>query len=190
MSWTYPPAFPPRDSSILGHGAYQSEEPQHQLFPVSTAGYGIPTSAIASYANTYTTDGYTADGYAPADETQYHSVYQAEQSVQQLPTGPRELASEVPFDPVDIYGDLAIDPSLDASTAVNDVLQRTSIEGIQSDVRKDEPAVKEPRVDVPATAIEELEGVEEVVEEAFEIPTIEVGYMFLTLCNLGGLLCL
>ena len=187
MSWTYPPAFPPRDNSILDPEAYQSEEPQHQLFPVSTAGYGIPTSAIASYANRYTADGYTADGYAPVDETQYHSVYQAEQSVQKLPMSPGESTSGAPFD---IYGDLAIDPNLDASGAVDDVPQRTSIEGIQSDVRRDEPAVMEPRVDVPAIAIQESEEVEGVVEEAFDIPTIEVGYMSLTHCNLGSLLCL
>lgn len=190
MSWTYPPAFPPRDNSVLGHGTYQGEEPQHQLFPVSTAGYGIPTSAMASYANTYTADGYSADGYAPVDETQYHSVYQGEQSVQKLPMGPGELTSGVPFDAVDIYGDLDIDPSLDASRAVDDVPQSTSIEGMQSDAYRDDPVVEEPRVDIPATAIQESGEVEEVVEQAFEIPTIEVGYMSLTLCNLGGLLSL
>lgn len=181
MSWTHPPAFPPRGNSVSGEGAYQSEEPQHQLFPVSTAGYGIPTNAIASYAGTH-----TADGYAPVDETQYHSVYQAEQLVQQLPIGSGELTSGVPFD---IYGDLAIDPSLDASSAVNDVLQSTSIEGMKSDAHSDEPAVKELRVDVPVNASEESEKEEGVVEETFDIPTIEVSYMSLTLHNLGGLLC-
>ncbi len=187
MSWTHPPAFPPPSNSVSGQGDYQSEEPQHhQLFPVSTAGYGIPTNAIASYAGTHTADGYIADGFAPVDETQYHSVYQAEQSVQQLPMGSGGLASGVPFD---IYGDLAIDPSLDASRAGNDVLQSKPIEGMQSNVHSAEPAVKEPRVDVPATTSEESEEGERVVEVAFEIPIIEVGYMSLTLCNLGGLLC-
>ena len=183
MSWTHPPAFPPRGNSVSGQGAYESEEPQHQLFPISTAGYVIPTNAIASYAGTHATDGYTTDGYAPVDETQYHSVYQAEQSSQQLPMGSGESTSEVPFD---IYGDLAIDPSLDASSPVNDVPQSTSIEGMQSDVHSDESAVKEPGVDVPVTASDESEEEEGLVEEAFEIPTIEVSYMSPTLCNLGG----
>lgn len=179
MSWTYPPAFPQRGDSISGHGAYQSEEPHHQVFPVSPDGYGIPTSVMASYAGTC-----TADGYAPLDETQYHSIYQEEQPVQRLPIGSAELASGVPFDTVDIYADLAIDPSLDALEAVNDVPQSTSIEGIQSSFHTEGPAVKECRVDVSATASEEPEEGEGVAEESFEIPTIEVGFISLTLCNL------
>jgi hypothetical protein len=187
MSWTYPPAFPPRGNSVSGHGAYQSEEPHHQVFPVSTAGYGVPT---ASYADTYTADGYTEDGYAPVDETQYHSVFQAEPSVQQSPMGPAEITSRVPFDAVDIYADLAIDPSLDAANAMCDVPQSTFIEGIQSDLHTDEPAVKEPSDDVPTIGSEESEKVEDVVEELVQIPTIEVGFISPALCNLGGLLYL
>lgn len=179
MSWTYPPAFPQRDNSISGHEAYQSEEPHHQVFPVSTDGYGIPTSVMASYAGTC-----TADGYAPLDETQYHSVYQAEQSVQRLPIGSVELTSGVPFDTVDIYADLAIDPSLDAVKAVNDVPQSTSIEGIQPSIHMEGPAVQQSTVDVLATASEEPEEGEGVVEESFEIPTIEVCFISPALCNL------
>lgn len=171
MSWTYPPAFPPRSNSVSGDGTCQSEEPHHRMFSVSTAGYGIPTSMIASYA-----DAYTTDGYAPVDETQYHSVYQAEQPVELPPMGPTGLVSGVPFDTVDIYGDLASDPNLDAPKTVNDVSRSTSIERIQSGVPTDEPAVDEPTVDVPVTATEESE---EVVEESVEIPAIEVGLVFL-----------
>jgi len=175
MSWTYPPAFPPRSNSVSGHRVYQnqSEEPHHQVFPVSTDGYGIPTSVISSYANIY-----TADGYAPLDETQYHSAYQAEQSVQRLPMDAAELTSRVPFDNVDIYADLAIDPSLDTARAVSDVPQSTSIEGIQSDVH----------MDVPAPASDESGVVEGVVEESSEIPTIEVRSISLTPSNLSDLL--
>jgi len=185
MSWTYPPAFPPRSNSVSGHRVYQnqSEEPHHQVFPVSIDGYGIPTSVISSYANTY-----TADGYAPLDETQYHSVYQAEQSVQRLPMDAAELTPTVPFDTVDIYADLAIDPSLDTTRAVNDVPQSTSIEGIQSGVHMEAPAHKEPRVDVLAPASDESEVVEGVVEESSEIPTIEVRFISLTPSNLSDLL--
>ena len=178
MSWTYPPAFPPRSNSVSGHETCQSEEPHHQVFPVSTAGYGIPTSMMASYA-----DAYTADGYAPVDETQYHSVYQAERSAQQLPMGSTELASGVPFDTIDIYADLAIDPSLDAAEAITGVSQSTSIEGTRSGVPTDEPTV-----DVPVTATEESEEVEGVVEESAEIPVIEVGFVFPAVWNLDGLL--
>jgi len=177
MSWTYPPAFPPQSNSVSAHGAYQSEEPHHQVFPVSTAGCGILTSARSSYADPYTADQYTADGYAPVDETQYQSIYQAEQSVQKPPIGRAELTSGVPFDAIDIYADLAIDPSLDTAKAVSDVPESTSIEGTQSGVHTDEPAFQEPRVDLPATASGESEEVEEVVEESIEIPTIEVGFI-------------
>jgi hypothetical protein len=183
MSWTYPPAFPPRGNSVSGHGDYPIEEPNHPVFPVSTDGYGVPTSVVSSYA-----DRYTADGYASLDETQYHSVYQAEQSVQRLPMGSAELTSGVPFDTVDIDADLAIDPSLDAAKVVDDVPQGTSIEGIRSDMHMEEPAVKGPRVNVPVTASEEPEEVEGEIEESFEIPTIEVGFTSLALYNPSDLL--
>ena len=168
ISWTYPPAFPPRSNSVSGHESCQIEEP-HRAFPVSTAGYGIPTGVIANYADIYSTD-----GYAPVDETQYHTVYQAEQSVQQPPMRPAELASGVPFDSVDIYADLAIDPNLDDAKAVNDVSQSPSIEEVQSGAPMEDPAVERPGVDVPVTASEEPEEGEWVVEESVEIPAIEV----------------
>lgn len=183
MSWTHPPAFPPRDNSVTGHGACQSEEPHHRVFPISSAGYAIPASVITSFTNAFTTDGYT-----PVDETQYHSVYRTENSVQRLPMGPAELTSGAPFDTVDIYADLAIDPSLDADKAVNVIFQSTSIEGIQSDMPTDEPVVEEPRDDVRGIANEALEVVEVVAEESVEIPAIEVGFIFPAVCNLGGLL--
>jgi hypothetical protein len=175
MSWTSPPAFPPRGNSVSGHGTRQSEELHHRVFPVSTDGYRVPTSVIASDADTYSTD-----GYSPVDKTQYHSLYQAEQSAQQPPVGPTILVSEVHFSSVDIYADLAIDPGLDAA---NDV----PIKGMQSGVATDEPAVEEHRVDLPGTASEEPEEVG-VVEELVEIPVIEVSFVFRAVCNPGGLL--
>ena len=165
MSWTYPPAFPPRSDSVSGHETCQGEEPHHRVFSVSGAGYGIPTSMMAGYPG----------AYAPVDETQYHSIFQADQSVQHLPMGPTELVSGIPFDTVDTYVDLAIDPSLDGPNSVNG-------EGIKSGVPTDEPGVEEPAVDLPVIATEASEDVEESVEESVEepveIPVIEVGFVF------------
>jgi hypothetical protein len=170
MSWTYPPAFPSRDGSASGHGVHQNEEPHHQVFPASTVGYRIPTLVTAIYADTYTTDGFT----------EYHSVYQAEQAVQQLPVVLTELASGGSFEAVDIYADLAIDPSLDAAEAVSDAPP------IQSNVPTDEKSgVEYPEVDMSVIADEEPE---EVVEELIEMPAIEVGFIFPAVCDLGGLL--
>lgn len=168
MSWTYPPAFPPRSDSVSGHETCQGEEPHHRVFSVSGTGYEIPTSMMAGYA----------DVYAPVDETQYHSVFQADQSVQHLPIGPTELVSGIPFDTVDTYVDLAIDPSLDTPNSVNGVSQSTSVEGIKSGVPTDEPGAEEPAVDVPVTATGASEEVEGSVEEPVEIPVIEVGSVF------------